>query len=100
MISDPAAAVAVIVSIAVIVYAVFNVVIFVVAVLDWAITETRRRREQHRQLELLRRETARELIRIEADAAAAVRRIEIAFAAARQTIRSSQHPVSRVEELS
>lgn len=99
VIADPAAAVAFIVSIAVIVYALVNVVIFIVAALDWAITEARRRREQHRQLELLRRETERELVRIEADVVAAVRRIEIAFVAAQQALRSSHRPVSCVEEL-
>eukprot|EP01133_Synstelium_polycarpum_P022668 gene22668-27185_t len=100
VIADPAAAVALIVSIAVIAYAMFDVAILIVAVLDWAITETRRRREQHRQLELLRRETERELLRIEADTEAVVQRIETAFVAAQQALRSGQRPVSRVEELS
>lgn len=100
MITDPAAAVALIVSIAVIVYALFNVVIFIVAVLDWALTEVRRRPEQHRQLELRRRETERELMRIEAEATAAVLRIEVAFAEAQQALRSGHSHVSSVEELS
>ncbi|WP_235169984.1 hypothetical protein [Rhodococcus erythropolis] len=99
MIVDPAAAVALIVSIAVIVYAVVNVAIVIVAALDWSITEIRRRREQRRQRELLRRETEHELMQIEADATAAVRRIETAFVAAQQALRSGHSPVSRVEEL-
>ncbi|MDF3316414.1 hypothetical protein [Rhodococcus sp. C3V] len=99
VIADPAAAVALIVSIAVIVYAVFNVVVLIVAVLDWAIVALRRLHEQRRQRELLRRGTESELIRIEADAVAAVQRIEVAFIAAQQALRSGHHPVSRVEEL-
>ena len=99
MISDPAAAVALIVSIAVIAYAMFNVVILIVTAFDWVMVALRRRHQQRRQLEVLRRETERELLRIEADVVAAVQRIEVAFVAARQALRSSQHPARHVEEL-
>ncbi|MFC8936025.1 hypothetical protein ACFT1A_28435 [Rhodococcus sp. NPDC057135] len=98
VIADPAAAVALIVSIAVIAYAMFDVVILIVTAFDWVMVALRRRHEQRRQRKLLRRETERELLRIDADAAAAVRRIEMAFAAAQQTLRSDRLPVNRVEE--